>query len=105
MDYNDDNTIKQIKKLIQGDKYFFYTHCLIEAKKDGISPEDILYCLLTGKIIESYPERKRLLVYGVVNHSIRLHAVVDLSQDDVLIIVTCYIPDEKIWLRDQKRKR
>ena len=105
MRYNDDDISQQIRQRIESKRYYFYIHCLVEAKKDGIGPEDILYCLLTGKIIERYPERRRFLIYGVLKDSIRLHVVVDLNQNEVLFIVTCYIPDEKIWLRYQKRKR
>lgn len=97
--------LKRIRRLIEKECYYFYTHCLIEAKKDDISPEDILYCLLAGKIIERYPARKRILIYGVMPNDIPLHVVCDLSQDNILAIVTCYIPDEKEWLKYQKRKR
>ena len=98
-------TIEKIRQLIEIEAYYFYTHCLIEAKKDGVGPEDILFCLLTGKIIERYPRRKRVLVYGAMSKNMPLHVVCDLSQRGILAVVTCYIPDEKEWLRYQKRKR
>ncbi len=98
-------TSDQIRQLIENESYYFYTHCLTEAKKDGVGPEDILYCLLTGKIIEKYPERKRALVYGVLEYGLPLHVVVDLNQKGVLMIVTCYVPDDKEWINYQKRKR
>ncbi|MEW6687340.1 MAG: DUF4258 domain-containing protein [Candidatus Edwardsbacteria bacterium] len=97
--------IQRIRGLIEKESYYFYTHCLIEAKKDDVGPEDILYCLLTGKIIEAYPERKRVLVYSTMPNGIPLHIVCDLSQKGILAIVTCYIPDKKEWIKYQKRKR
>ena len=97
--------LNRIRNFIKKESYYFYSHCLIEAKKDGIEPEDILYCLLTGKIIEQYSERNRVLVYAMLNNGIPLHVVGDLSQEDVLMIVTCYIPDDKEWINYQKRKR
>lgn len=97
--------IEIVRNLIEKESYYFYTHALMEAKKDGVGPEDILYCLLTGKIIESYPERKRALVYSTMPNDIPLHVVCDFSQDGVLIIVSCYIPDDNQWVRYQKRKR
>lgn len=97
--------IDRIASLIEKESYYFYTHCLIEAKKDDVAPEDITYCLLKGRIIEKYRERKRVLVYGVIPNGIPLHVVCDLSQKDVLAVVTCYIPDEKEWIKHQKRKR
>lgn len=97
--------IDRIRRLIEKESYYFYTHCIIKAKKDGVGPEDILYCLLTGKIIEKYPERKRVLIYGIMPNDIPLHVVCDLSQKEILAIVTCYIPDEREWIKYQKRRR
>ncbi len=97
--------IEKIQQLIKEESYYFYTHCLIEAKKDGVCPEDIIYCLLTGKIIEKYSERKRVLIYGTIGEKIPLHVICDLSQEDIIFIVTCYIPDGREWIQYQKRKR
>jgi hypothetical protein len=97
--------MERIRQLIEKEAYYFYTHCLIEAKKDDVGPEDILYCLLTGKIIERYPQRKRVLVYGTMPNEIPLHVVCDFSQRNLLAIVTAYIPTEEEWLNYQIRKR
>jgi hypothetical protein len=97
--------IEVIRDRIGQGSYYFYAHCLVEAKKDGVGPEDILYCLQTGKIIEEYPKRKRVLVYGRLPDDVPLHVVCDLSQTNPLMIVTAYIPDDKEWIKYQKRKR
>ena len=97
--------IEGIRRLIEKESCYFYTHCLIEAKKDDVGPEDILYCLLTGRVIEKYPKRKRVLIYGTMANDIQLHVVCDLSQKGILAVVTCYIPDEEKWLKHKKRKR
>jgi hypothetical protein len=39
-------------------QYFFYTHALTEAKKDGVAPEDVVHAILTGEVIEEYPDRQ-----------------------------------------------
>ncbi|MFZ3089604.1 MAG: hypothetical protein WA240_03180 [Nitrospirota bacterium] len=44
-------SIEEIKDFVQNEKYEFYSHAITEAKKDGVEPEDIIYVLLTGKII------------------------------------------------------
>lgn len=98
-------SIGWIRQLIERESYYFYTHCLIEAKKDDVGPEDILYCLLTGKIIERYPQRKRVLVYATMPNEIPLHVVCDFSQRSLLAIVTAYIPTEEEWINYQIRKR
>ena len=51
--------IDLIKEYVTTERFEFYRHALTEAKKDGIEPEDVVYLLLTGKIIEAYPERER----------------------------------------------
>lgn len=98
-------TLGKIRSLIEKENYYFYNHCLTEAKKDGVSPEDIIYCILTGKLIEKYPDRKRVLIYREMANNIPLHIICDLSQPGVLFIVTAYIPDDKKWIKSQKRKR
>jgi len=51
--------IDVIKEYVESERFEFYRHALTEAKKDGIEPEDVVYVLLTGKVIEAYPERER----------------------------------------------
>jgi len=54
--------LDEIRRLVLDGKYFFYTHALTEAKKDGVTPEDAIYAILTGEVIEEYPNRQRILV-------------------------------------------
>lgn len=105
MVYNNFGIYDRIKFFVESKLYYFYAHCLVEAKKDGLGPDDILRCILSGKIIEQYPERERALIYGRLDSGIPLHVVVDLSQGNILLIVTCYIPDNRQWIQYQKRKR
>ena len=97
--------IEQIQAFICEDSYRFYTHAVIEAKKDGVEPEDIVFVLLNGKIIERYPERKRVLVYGKMLNKVPLHVVCNFSDPELLYIVTVYIPSPAEWSANfQKRK-
>ena len=45
-------SIENIRDFVQNENYEYYNHAITEAKKDGIEPEDVVYVLLTGKIIE-----------------------------------------------------
>ncbi len=99
-------TIEKIRNFIQNEKYEFYTHAITEGKKDGVEPEDIIYVLLTGKIIEEYPDRQRVLVYGEMINGIPLHVICNYSDSDILYIVTIYIPSDDEWTCNyQKRKK
>jgi len=46
--------INEFHRLVLDGKYFFYTHALTEAKKDGVTPEDVVHAILTGEVIEEY---------------------------------------------------
>lgn len=96
--------INLIRDYLGTDNYEFYRHALTEAKKDGVEPDDIVFVLLTGKIIEEYPERNRVLVYGIMQGDCPLHVVCDLSDEQVMYIPTVYIPSEKEWIKYQIRK-
>lgn len=78
---------------------------LIEAKKDGVAPEDAVYVILNGDVIEKYPERARCLVFAMLPDDVPLHVVCDYSQGSVLLIVTVYIPDDREWISFRIRKR
>ncbi len=97
--------IDLIKEYVTTERFEFYRHALTEAKKDGIEPEDVVYLLLTGKIIEAYPERERVLVYGKTNQDLPVHVVCDLSDEDLMYIPTVYIPSSNDWIRFQIRRR
>ena len=84
--------LEQIRQLVREGKYFYYTHALLEAKKDGVEPEDIVTVILTGEIIEEYPDRKRLLIYGRMANRLPLHVVCDHSTANLVIIPTVYVP-------------
>jgi len=98
-------TIEQVGTFVCDDKYRYYTHAVIEAKKDGVEPEDIVYVLLNGKVIEEYPERNRLLVYGKMLNDVPLHVVCNYSDPDLLYIVTVYIPSTVEWIANFQKRR
>jgi hypothetical protein len=98
--------ITKIRKKIKAGDFNIVDHALTEAFKDGISINDILACINTGKIIESYPERKRCLIFSLVQLDIPLHVAVEYSTDeDEVDIITVYIPDSRQWINFQIRKK
>ena len=99
-------TIEKIRKYIQNENYEYYTQAIIEGKKDGIEPEDIIYVLLTGKIIEEYSDRQRVLIHGTTLNGLPLHIICNYSAPDIIYIVTVYIPSDDEWICNyQKRKK
>jgi len=98
-------SIETIRGFIKKEKYEYYSHAVTEAKKDGVEPEDIVYVLLTGKIIERYPKRYRVLVYGKMLNKLPLHVVCDYSDEDLIYITTVYIPSKEEWTHNFQRRR
>src|SRR5262249_48641622 len=100
-----ENDVELVREYVEAERYEFYRHALTEAKKDGVEPEDVVYVLLTGKVIEEYPERERLLIFGEMSNRLPLHVVCDLSDEDVMYIPTVYIPSKEEWVKFQIRKK
>ncbi len=98
-------SIEEIRSFIQNENYEFYKHAITEAKKDGVEPEDVVYVLLTGKIIERYPRRRRVLVYGTMVNGLPLHVVCDYSDRDLIYIPTVYTPSDDEWIHNYQRRK
>jgi hypothetical protein len=72
----------------------------------GLIRKILSHVLFTGEIIERYPERDRVLVYGEMSNKLPLHVVCDYSDEDMIYITTVYIPSSDEWSHNfQRRKR
>ncbi|MBC8232793.1 DUF4258 domain-containing protein [bacterium] len=98
-------SIENIRDFVRHEDYEFYSHAITEAKKDGVEPEDVVYVLLTGKIIERYSKRRRVLVYGTMLNGLPLHVVCDYSDKDIMYIPTVYIPSDEEWTNNYQRRK
>jgi hypothetical protein len=97
--------IEHIRAKILSGQFTIYTHAMVEAMKDGLTGDDILYVVLHGKIIEEYPERNRCLLYATVPHGMPVHIVVDYSWEEEYEITITYIPDSREWINFQIRRK
>ncbi len=102
------NLFEQIKEKLKKGEYAISDHAIIEGRKDGIDPktiEKLENAALHGKIIEEYPERKRLLIYSEIEEdALPVHIVIDYAELEEPVIVTSYVPDSKNWIKNQIRK-
>ena len=81
-------------------------HALREGHKEGIRGKDIVYIVMTGEILERYPERRRILICGKYrNTNLPIHVVCDYSDLDELVIATVYIPSREDWSSYRRRRR
>lgn len=90
-------------------RYRVRLHAVRHMIEEGFDESNIIEAL-TGrgrKILEEYPEQQRCLVLGsyAIGRKARLHlhAVCDLSDEEVLDIVTAYIPQPPWWATPSRR--
>ena len=80
-------------------------HALREAHKEGLRGRDIVFAVLTGTVVERYPNRRRVLIAGAYSRSsIPIHVVCDYSDLFVVAVVTVYIPNRVKWAHPLRRR-
>jgi hypothetical protein len=103
--------LEQIVKCIQEGEYFYTQHAReeMEAEEFGeIKDEEVSQAILSGKIIEDYPEDEpypSCLIYGRTSEGRPLHMVCAYA-DDVreAIIITAYEPSPTRWIDFERRR-
>ena len=78
--------------------------------EEGFSEENMLEALEgKSKILENYPDEMRCLVSGYFKMSQKvrspLHIVCDYSNNEIVDIITAYIPQKPWWLTPTQRGR
>jgi hypothetical protein len=102
--------LKKIKSLVAGAKYRVRIHAVRHMIEEGFTESDML-AALTGKskILELYEDERRCLVLGsfkiTATVQSSLHLVCDYSRDNVVDIVTAYIPQKPWWISPSQRGR
>ncbi len=90
-------------------EYAISDHAIIEARKDGITPntiEKLEWVAINGEAIEEYVDRERILIYAKSTAlNLPIHIIVDYSFIEEPVIVTSYVPDRKYWIKDKIRKK
>ncbi len=78
--------------------------------EEGFGEDDLIEALaVRSRVLEDYPDELRCLLLGYFKMSEKvrspLHMVCDYSSDEVVDIVTAYIPQKPWWLTPTKRGR
>lgn len=80
-------------------------HAFIESAKEKIEDQDILFAILNGETVESYPDDTRgssLLISGRMTDGRPLHIVLGVALEE-LVIITVYIPVPPKWKSPTER--
>jgi hypothetical protein len=107
--------IDRVRALVRDGAYLVKRDAILHAIKEGFNRDDMVAAILSGRIIEEYPERERVLICGPTSLSpitvtvIYLHVVCEYSDPNYVQVVTAYIPDELSWewpsFRRRRRRR
>lgn len=92
-------TIDQLHNLCNDETIVMTQHVVHRCGERGINYEDIKRAILTGEIIEQYPDdypHPSCLVLGVTVRESLIHIVCGFAADS-LWIITAYYPDENKW--------
>ena len=104
--------IKRIQECFRDDRIYYSRHARdeMEGEESGeIQDKEVFETVLTGKIIENYPEDEpypSCLIYGRTTQNRPLHVVCAYSEDENLaIVITAYQPHPERWIDFSRRQK
>lgn len=100
-------TLATYQVLCTGSHIIWTQHCLERMQERDISRADVKNGILTGEIIEEYPDdylHPSCLIFGYTINNRILHIVAGCDSINIYII-TAYYPDTKKFEEDLKTRR
>jgi hypothetical protein len=97
--------LAEVKAKITTGNYRFSDHAVKRMIRRSIDRMEVEEAVLTGEIIEEYPDDKyspSCLIYGVSKAGRHLH--VQLSLPPAVIVITAYEPDASEWIEYRVRR-
>ena len=99
--------IIRLKELIKKDQIVWRNHILERMRQRGIRISDVISCINTGEIIETYKNDypfPSILILGKTSNNSSLHVVCAEGEGKIWMI-TVYFPDIDEWHEDCKTRR
>lgn len=99
--------INNIRNLYNASKVKWSAHCLKRMQERDISIDDVGNCIMSGEIIENYPNDfpyPSCLIFGYTINKKVLHVVVASDMEMLYIVTVCY-PDTKKFMNDLRTRR
>jgi Domain of unknown function (DUF4258) len=99
--------LDELRAKIAADLFEFSQHALDQSIKRDITVPQVRQAMLTGEIIEDYPDDKygpSLLIFGRTETDRPLHIQCSYPSRDLIKIVTLYEPDPARWVNFRERK-
>jgi hypothetical protein len=98
--------ILSLRFAVQQENLFFTEHAIRQMAKRDIMDGEVREAILSGDIIEEYPEDKygpSCLIYGCTQHARPLH--VQCSLPPRVRVITVYQPDPDEWVDNRQRRK
>lgn len=99
--------IKSIQKYLSEDMILLTNHALERIRQRGIKIRDIKSCIMSGEIIEQYPDDypfPSCLIYGISENGEIIHVVAS-DEGSASRIITAYYPNTDKFEDDLKTRR
>ncbi len=103
--------LETLQVQVQEKHYSIRSHAVDHMFKESFSERHIIDAILTGRILEAYPEECRCLILGYPrlqpneDTPIPLHVVCDYYDPTWVDIVTAYVPQRPWWVTPTQRGR
>lgn len=100
-------TITELRQACTEHRIQWSMHAIKRMRERGINSVDFKHSIMTGEIIEEYPEdypHPSCLVSGVNMKTLPLHTVSGYDEGFIYAI-TAYYPDVNEWENDYKTRR
>lgn len=99
--------IETLKGYFQKDTIFITQHAKNRCRERNIKQKDLQNCVMTGEIIEQYPDDfpfPSCLVFGYAADNRIMHAVIS-NEGESGRVITAYIPDTNTFENDLKTRK
>ena len=99
--------IEKLKEYYRQDKIIISIHAQERLRQRGIKQRDIKRCIMSGEIIEQYPEDfpfPSCLIFSYTNNDKVLHVVAS-DEGTVSRIITAYFPNNEKFENDLKTRK
>ena len=100
-------TIEELQKIFTPENVIITIHAAKRLEQPGIFLKEVLNCIMTGEIIEQYPDDypyPSCLTLGNMTTNKPLQAVIGTNGLQ-LWIITAYYPAPEKWMDDLKTRR
>ena len=100
-------SIEDLRRYCQDDSVFITNHAMERCRERGILVKDIVNAVMTGEIIENYPDDfpfPSCLVCGMASNGSIIHICMN-DEGESSKVITSYYPTSDKWNDDLKTRK